>query len=158
MIHYTSRDAKGLDSLRAEDSSSGHTIFYLHVDMYLLLTFFISAITRDLTFSPVRQLQLWHREAGSTDSACFNSTVFGIWVQLQQSWTRKKIPTSLITNLRQPWPFQSQSQKSSYQYHCWNFLSQISDAQCSSSLETFVHFPQELLGKSYPAQSSADLY
>lgn len=98
MIHYTSSDAKGLNSLRAEDSRSGC------IDTYFLLTFFLFAITRDLTFSPVRQLQLWRGEAGSTCSACFNSTVFCIWLQLQQSWIRKNIPTSLTTSLSQPWP------------------------------------------------------
>lgn len=58
--------------------------------VYLLLTFFISAITRDLTFSPVRQLQVWCWEAGRTDSVCFNSTVFCVRFQLQQSWRGKK--------------------------------------------------------------------
>lgn len=158
MIHFTFTDTKGLNSLRADDSRSGPTIFYFHVDMYLLLTFFISAITGDLTFSPVRQLQLCPGEAGSTNSACFDSTVFCIWVQLQQSWTRKKYPHFINHKLEPTMTFASQSQKSSYQYHCWNFLSQISDAQCSSLLETSVHFPRELLGKSYQAQSSADLY
>lgn len=155
----TLHHAKGLNSLRAGDPNFGHSIFCLHVDMYLLLTFFIFAITRDLAFSPVRQLQFWCWEAGSTDSVCFNSTVFCIRVQLQQSWRgEKKFPTLLTTNLSQMWPFQSRGQKNSYQYHCRNFLSQISDAQCSSSLETSVHFLRVLFGKSYPAQSSADLY